>query len=103
MLKNVVVMLVGLPFLLLTLKALLEFGYVGTLQQGMQNSATQQITLDLIIAGGFGVGWMWHDAKRKGLSFWPFVVLVVPLGSVGFLAYFAYQAYATREPAPLAG
>ena len=94
MLRNILLALVAVPFLFISMKAMLEFGYLGIWQQGLLNSGTQQITLDLIIAASFGLGWVKYDAKRQGLNPWPWMVAVLPLGSIAFLGYFAYRAIA---------
>jgi hypothetical protein len=42
---------------------------------------------DLTIALGLSVTWMVRDAKSRGASVLPYVVLTVTLGSVGTLLY----------------
>ncbi|MGH2348055.1 MAG: DUF2834 domain-containing protein [bacterium] len=44
-------------------------------------------TADLTIALFIGMTWMWQDARAKGLSALPYVVLTIATGSIGLLAY----------------
>jgi uncharacterized membrane protein len=44
-------------------------------------------TADLMIALLIGISWMWRDARAKGLSALPYIVLAIATGSIGLLAY----------------
>lgn len=54
-------------------------------------------TIDLLAALSVGVAWTWVDARRKGLSPWPWALLTLGTGSVGLLAYLARHG---GPPAP---
>jgi hypothetical protein len=44
--------------------------------------------------------WLVPDAKKHGLSPWPYVALVFPLGSIGLLAYLVAREWKRlRTPA----
>jgi len=62
-------------------------GYSGFLSLVAREPWGMQLLLDLVIACGFGVGWMRADAKRRGIAFWPFVPVVLLAGSIGLLGY----------------
>jgi hypothetical protein len=55
--------------------------------------------LDLVIACSFGIGWMTADARKRGITTWPFIVATVFLGSVGLLGYVVWRGVALRAPA----
>ena len=71
-------------------------GYFGFLALAHREPWALQMLLDLVIACSFGLGWMRADAKRRGIPSWPFIPVVVFLGSIGLLAYVVYRAFARR-------
>jgi len=64
-----------------------QYGYIGLFEQGLANAATIQIFLDLTIALSLVLLWIWQDARKQGLSPFPYVVLTLTLGSIGPLLY----------------
>ena len=52
-------------------------------------------TVDLVLALCVGMYWMVLDARRRGVSATPFIILTLLTGSVGLLAYLAMHS-ATR-------
>jgi hypothetical protein len=52
-------------------------------------------TLDLVLALCVGMYWTALDARRRGVSGLPFIILTLLTGSVGLLAYLAIHS-ATR-------
>ena len=72
-------------------------GYFGFLSLARREPWALQMLLDLVIACSFGVGWMHADAKKRGLTSWPFVPVVLFFGSIGLLAYVAVRGL--RAPA----
>ena len=77
-------------------------GYLGFLELARDDRWALQMLIDLAIACSFAIGWMIHDARRRGLSPWPYVAAVIPLGSVGVLAYMVRRSVAAyqRSPSP---
>jgi hypothetical protein len=71
-------------------------GYFGFLSLAGREPWAMQLLLDLVIACSFGIGWMHADAKRRGLSSWPFVPVVLAMGSIGLLAYVVWRHVARR-------
>ncbi len=67
-----------------------------------------QILIDFVLALAVGLGFVFFDARRRGLTPWPFVVLTLSLGSIGLLGYLVYRerasapAAATAPPEPVA-
>lgn len=64
-----------------------QYGYIGLFEQGLANAATIQIFLDLTIALSLVLLWMWQDARKRGVSPLPYVILTLTLGSIGPLLY----------------
>ena len=75
------------PFLLVSITAVQQFGYMGIINHGLVNSAGWQILLDLVIACLLLLTWIIPDAKANNRNPWPFVAITVVLGSFGPLLY----------------
>ncbi len=75
------------PFLALTGYAVYHHGYLAFFDFHALNAVQLQIVVDLIIALSFVMVWMWRDAKARGISPIPYVVMTVLLGSIGPLVY----------------
>lgn len=54
-----------------------------------------QVLLDLVIACSFAVGWLVHDARRRSIAAWPFVIATLLVGSIGLLGYVVWRGLAT--------
>ncbi len=81
--------LVLIDFLILTGYTISQFGPVGWVAPLMDNAATIQVTVDLVLALVVALGFVVKDAREKGVNPIPFVVLTLFSGSVGLLAYVA--------------
>lgn len=66
---------------------LYEYGYLGFLRLALSNSATIQVALDLTIALTLVLVWLWRDARQRGMSPLPFLLLTLFVGSFGPLFY----------------
>jgi hypothetical protein len=64
-----------------------QVGYLGLFDAMFVNTATVLASADLTIALGLVTVWMWQDARDRGTSIVPYVVLTLALGSVGPLLY----------------
>src|SRR5712691_8173873 len=71
----------------LTAYAVYQHGVAGVFQLCLANSATVTAFVDLSIALGLIVLWMWQDAGERGVSAIPYVLLTLGFGSVGPLLY----------------
>lgn len=67
--------------------ALADVGYVGLLTPHFQSWGGAQVLADLVILALLGCGWMVQDARARGASAWPYVVLTLVGGSFGVLVY----------------
>ena len=65
----------------------ITYGYTGFIAVAGREPWALQMLLDLVIACSFAVGWMIRDARKHGITAWPYVVATVFLGSIGLLAY----------------
>ena len=86
--KQLVLEAVLLGFSALTAYAVYQHGYIGFFEQLLTTSSVTVATLvDLSIALGLIVLWIWQDARERGVSPLPYLVLTFALGSVGPLLY----------------
>jgi hypothetical protein len=88
--------LVLADFTALTAWAVWTHGYVGFFEAALTNLASIQVGIDLVIALSLVTLWMWRDAKERGVSPIPYVLLTATLGSIGPLLYLFTRL---REPA----
>lgn len=85
--RKIILAITLLAFLALTAVAVWEHGYVGVFAHQFQNSAGVQVLVDLVIALGLFMVWLWQDARAAGRNPWPWLVLILATGSIGALVY----------------
>ena len=85
--KLIVASLVLLDFSALSIWALSEVGYVGLFQYALASPAGIQVLVDLCLALALVCVWMVADARRRGATVAPFLLLTLTLGSIGPLSY----------------
>lgn len=85
-------------FLALTAYAVYQYGYIAFFEFAAANAATLQVFIDLVIALSLIIAWMVRDARARGVSAVPYVVLTLALGSVGPLVYLI-RRLASEAPA----
>lgn len=86
-------------FLALTGYAVYQHGLMGVYQLVLANSVTTAAFVDLVIALSLIVVWMWRDARQRGVSAVPYVLVTLALGSAGPLLYLLMR----EEEAPMRG
>jgi hypothetical protein len=74
-------------FGLLSAIALWDVGFLGIIAPHFRSWGAGQVFADLVILAGLACVWMARDAKARGESAWPFVVLTLLAGSFGPLLY----------------
>jgi len=79
-------------FVALTLYAVYHHGYVAFFQLHTFNAIGVQIFVDLVLALCIILWWMVRDARTRGISPIPFVVLTLALGSIGPMLYLIRRA-----------
>lgn len=82
-----ILILILIPFSLLSAFALWQHGYWGIIAPHFQSTAGAQVFCDLVIALTLAMAWMWQDTRASGRRFWPWLVATLLLGSFGPLAY----------------
>ena len=85
--KVIALSFVLFDFAALSAYAVYQYGYLGVIQRLTADSATMMASVDLVIALSLVVGWMWRDARARGASVLPYVLLTLAFGSVGPLLY----------------
>jgi hypothetical protein len=69
--QRVLLLLVLAMFSVVTALALWHHGYWGILEPHFKSWGAAQVFMDLVIALGLVVLWMWQDAKLPGAMFGP--------------------------------
>ncbi len=90
-----VLAIVLIDFLSLTGYAVWEYGLVGVFEAAFANPATILLGVDLVLALGVACYWMWSDAKKRGETALPYILLTAATGSAGPLAYLIKRSRAT--------
>jgi len=80
-------LLVTAAFSLFTAAIVARTGLLGFYQQLLASPAAWQTLVDITIALGLVLAWMFQDARRSGRAFWPWVPVTLLLGSLGPLLY----------------
>lgn len=83
-------------FSALSLVAMAEHGYLGIWQAGLTSSASLQLLVDLVIACGLAMIWMTADARERGITVWPFLLITLAAGSFGPLLYLLRRQWTAR-------
>ena len=91
-LKQIGIGLVLADFVAFSAYVVYQYGYVGLFEQALTNTATIQVSLDLVIALSLVSLWMWRDARERGVSVVPYLALTMTLGSIGPLVYLFRRA-----------
>jgi hypothetical protein len=63
----------------------------------LQNPWGLQVSIDLCLAALFASSWIHADARRRGLNPWPWILAMIPTGSISLLAYATLHGFAPRE------
>ena len=67
------IVLVG--FLALTARALSHYSYLEFLEAATENAVVSVLFLDLVICLSLIAVWMYQDARKLGMSPWPYIAL----------------------------
>lgn len=95
--KSLLLVAVLLAFGALTAVALKDHGYLGLIAFHFTATAGMQVIVDLVIVCSLAMIWMVGDARRKGRTVWPYLLLTLVLGSFGPLVYLLVGELARRE------
>lgn len=78
----------------ITVLSLWETSYLAIFQQAMANWTSGQVLSDLTVSLIIISVWMLSDARKRGVAGWPFVLLMLPLGSFAPLFYLVRRDWA---------
>ncbi|MBX3250048.1 MAG: hypothetical protein KF901_22915 [Myxococcales bacterium] len=103
-LRFVAIVAVLLVFTAYTLDRVFAHGLLGWLAPEALEGWGLQVVLDLGLALVGFITLAIPDAKRRGITYWPYLVVAATCGSIGVLAYLARrelgQDHAARKAAP---
>ena len=91
-LKQIGLGLVLADFVALTGYAIWRHGYLAFFDVHAMNAISLQVFVDLVIALSLVSMWMWRDARARGVSPVPYLVMTLFLGSIGPLLYLFRRA-----------
>lgn len=86
-LKQIALGIVLAGFSILTAYALIGYGYVGFFREAISNLASVTLLVDLIISLTIILVYLGNDARERGASAVPYLLLTLAFGSVGPLLY----------------
>lgn len=66
-------------------------GYMAILQGGLASFGALQITVDLIAALLLVMMWIYHDARSRGKSPWPWILATCAIGTSAPLLYLFFR------------
>lgn len=100
--RLIVLVLVIASFGVLSALALMDVGYFGILEPHFQSWGGAQVFVDLVIVAVLASIWMSKDARERGLSAWPFILITVFAGSFGPLLYLVVRELRSTAARPVA-
>lgn len=98
-LKLIGLSLILADFVALSAYAVYHHGYLAFFDAFFGDAIGVQVFFDLCIALGIFAVWMWRDANERGISPIPYLALMLPLGSIGALAYLVRREMRAEQPA----
>ena len=81
--KKILLAVVLADFVAITVWGVSQVGLLGLFQGMIAGPAAIVASADLVIALGLVMVWMYGDARARGVSPVPYLILTVALGSVG--------------------
>ena len=94
--KQIVFSAVLVGFSPQTAFVLYEYG-LGWIPMVFENAVNLTIFTDLVICLSLMIAWLVVDARERGLTWWPYLVLTLGFGSVGPLVYLIRRESAGAE------
>jgi len=98
---RVVFALVIAVYVVVSVVATFEHGYVALFTETTRSWASAQVFLDLCVALFLVGGQMRADAQKRDVTVWPFLVALPFLGSVAALGWIAWRQFQPAQ-APVA-
>ena len=89
-----------MSFTVYTAVVVVDKGFGPLLQLHTAGAWSVQILVDLVFALSGFMTLAVPDARRRGIAIWPYIAMILALGSIGMLAYFVHRELrAIRAPA----
>lgn len=85
-----------LGFAVLSAWAIAEKGLFGFVPLVRDEPWALQMLFDIGLAAFFACKWIAGDARKRGLTAWPFILMTCSTGSFGILAYAVWRALRPR-------
>ncbi len=79
------------PFVALTVYAVMQVGYWGIFDYHRHSPAGWQVFTDLVIALILVLCWLIPNARNTGRNPWPWVIATLFVGAIGPLCYLAFS------------
>ncbi len=98
--RLIVLIFVIAAFGVLTALALMSVGYLGIIEPHFRSWGAAQVFFDLVIVAVLACVWIINDARERGVSAWPFVLITLVAGSFGPLFYLVARELRSRAPRP---
>lgn len=76
-----------------TILALADVGYIGIFRLLIDSTAGWQVFVDLAAALILVLMFLWKDAQRRQIRFWPWLLATLLLGSFAPLVYVLVHGY----------
>lgn len=87
---------IWIAFTIFTIAVILDFGVVGFVEAALENGATTQISIDLVLSIATALVFIRRDAQERNLPFWPYFAVTVMAGSIGLVAYLIHRTWRGR-------
>jgi hypothetical protein len=98
--RSLVCLALLVPFLALTAFVLATDGLLGFYREALSGPSTVLMGVDLTLALGLVLVWMWQDARESGTPFVPYFLVTLAIGVAGPLAYLIHRGLrASSRPA----
>ena len=99
--RLILLLMVLASFSVLSVLALMDVGYFGIIEPHFGSWGGAQVFTDLVIVAVLACIWMSNDARERGLTAWPFIVITVFAGSFGPLLYLVVRELRSTAKRPV--
>lgn len=89
--SSLLALLVLVPFFAFSVWVSMRHGPLGFIDTALHGGWETQVFLDLAIAMVVASTVVRRDARKRGITSWPWMIAMFTLGSIGLLGYFVYR------------
>lgn len=94
--RKTLLLAVLIPFTSFSAWVVVQHSYLEIFTDHFAKTTGMQVIIDLVIAISLAILWMIADARKRGITVWPFVLISLTLGSIGPLTYLIWRE--TKAP-----